>query len=161
MKKKTIIITSLIIVFVLITTGGAYWAYKKYTTPQASSEIKTQQAQTSQADTSVVATTKRAGTYEQYDPAKLALAQDGKVVLFFNSKYSKTSKQLDAAFKDKSTKFPSNITILSIDYDKNYALRQQYGVPFEGTFVQVDANGNMINRWSGSEDPAEIFALAK
>ena len=49
----------------------------------------------------------------------------------------------------------------SVDYDKNAVLRKTYDVPFENTFVQVDAEGNIVNRWSGSEDMSEIIALAK
>jgi thiol-disulfide isomerase/thioredoxin len=89
----------------------------------------------------------------------LAKASDGKVVLFFNAKWCSTCKQID---KDlKTAKIPDNLTILSVDYDKNIAMRKKYQVPFENSYVQVDQNGTIVNSWSGSEDLAEIVALAK
>ena len=40
-------------------------------------------------------------------------------------------------------------------------MRKKYQVPFENSYVQVDQNGAIVNSWSGSEDLAEIVALAK
>lgn len=159
--KTVLIILAGVLVLILLTIAG-YFGYKKYdqykkskiAIQNAKTEVATPVAEQIKLDT-------RPGTYELYDTSKLVLAKDGKVVLFFNAKWSKTSKQLDQELKNKVDKLPENFTILSVDYDKNVALRKTYDVPFENTFVQVDAEGNIINRWSGSEDMAEIIALAK
>ena len=159
--KTALIILAGILVLILLTIAG-YFGSKKYdqykkskiAIQNAKTEVTTPVAEQIKLDT-------RPGTYEPYDASKLVLAKDGKVVLFFNAKWSKTSKQLDQELKNKVDKLPKNFTILSVDYDKNVALRKTYDVPFENTFVQVDAEGNIVNRWSGSEDMAEIIALAK
>lgn len=156
--KKVLIIFAVILGIGLLITGG-YFGYKKWIVkkkPQASQQAGQQQNSPEPTQEKVV---KRPGTYEQYDPTKFTLATDGKVVLFFNAKWSATSKQLDKDFK--ATKLPDNFTVMSVDYDKNALLRKKYAVPFENTFVQVDAAGVMVNRWSGSEDVAEIVALTK
>lgn len=134
-------------------------AYLRSKVTKAPSNNQTQSTTTEQPQ--APQSQKRAGTYEDYDPSKFVLAQDGKVVLFFMAKWSKTSKTLDASLSSKDAGIPNNLTILKVDYDKNYALRKKYEVPFENTFVQVDASGNIVNRWSGSEEPTEIYALAK
>lgn len=159
--KTALIIMAGILVLILLTVAG-YFGYKKYdqykrskiAIQNAKTEVATPVAEQIKLDT-------RPGTYEPYDASKLVLAKDGKVVLFFNAKWSKASKQLDQELKNKVDKLPENFTILSVDYDKNTVLRKIYDVPFENTFVQVDAEGNIINRWSGSEDMTEIIALAK
>lgn len=159
--KKSLIIFALIVVPILLVVGG-YLGYKKYTQNRdAKKAIENAKTEVVIPVSEQLKQDKRAGTYEPYDASKLVLAKDGKVVLFFNAKWSKTSKQLDQDLKNNVNKLPQNFTILSVDYDKNAVLRKTYEVPFENTFVQVDAEGNVVNKWSGSEYMAEIIALAK
>jgi thiol-disulfide isomerase/thioredoxin len=156
--KKPLIISG--VVLLAVAAGvGVFYGYKKLHSKSTSASPITAEAATQEPAKPEVA--KRAGEYVAYDPAKLAEASDGKVVLFFNAKWSKTCKMLDSDFKASVAKFPNNFTIMSVDYDKNYALRKQYAVPFEDTFVQVDAAGAMVNRWSGSETLDEVVALAR
>jgi uncharacterized protein (DUF849 family) len=157
--KKGLIIMSLIVIAVAAGVGS-YYGYKKLRSkPVVKQETNT--AEASSQETAKPNVIKRPGEYATYDTAKLAQASDGKVILFFNAKWSKTSKMLDADFKKNVSKFPSNFTILSVDYDKSAALKKQYQVPFENTFVQVDAGGAMINKWSGSETLEEVVAYSK
>ncbi len=158
MKKVFIIIGT--ILFISLVVAVAFYGYNRLKNKNNSPQTNQVQAD-STASSEESKVQKRAGTYEVYDVSKLSQASDGKVVLFFNAKWSKTSKQLDQELKNNTSKLPSNFTVLSVDYDKNYTLRKKYNVPFENTFVQVDANGEIINSWSGSEDMAEIIALAK
>lgn len=160
MKKVLVILALILIPIILIVSG--YFGYKKYSQYQANKKaLQNASIESAVPVSEQLKLEKRLGTYEQYDPTKLVLAKDGKVVLFFNAKWSKTSRQLDQELKNNADKLPNNFTLLSVDYDKNTVLRKTYDVPFENTFVQVDAEGNMVNRWSGSEDMAEIIALAK
>ncbi len=161
-RRKIVITTGLVLLIALVVCG--VYGYQKWRQKKlAESKVATQQNQKAELQSAPVQETviKRAGTYEPYDPAKFVLAKDGKVVLFFNASWSKTSKQLDKELKDNTSKLPNNFTIMSVDYNKNTALRKKYNVPFENTFVQVDENGVAINSWSGSEDMAEIVAIAK
>lgn len=155
--KKLLVIVGIAIV-ALATSGGGYYGWKKLRSEPTDNKTITAQANTEPAQPEAA---KRAGEYAAYDVAKLAQATDGKVILFFNARWSKTCKMLDAELKANTAKLPNNFTILSVDYDKNSALRKKYQVPFEDTFVQVDAAGTMVNRWSGSEDMNEIISLAK
>lgn len=159
--KKIVIISAIVLISILIAIGS-YLGYKKYAQYRDTKKaIENAKIEVATPVAEQLKLEKRPGTYEPYDVSKLALAKDGKVVLFFNAKWSKTSKQLDQDLKNHVDKLPNNFTILSVDYDKNAVLRKTYEVPFENTFVQVDTEGNMVNRWSGSEDMAEITSLAK
>lgn len=160
-NTKRILLVVGVAIFILLIAVASVYGYKKLKSNNSTSSQAIQTKQEQQSQTEETKTQKRAGTYEAYDESKLALASDGKVVLFFNAKWSKTSKQLDKELKENSSKLPNNFTVLSVDYDKNYALRKKYKVPFENTFVQVDVNGEVVNSWSGSEDMAEVIALAK
>lgn len=155
--SKKILLALVLVVLSLLVGGGIIYARSRVTNAPSSSQpqsIENIQPKPQEPQ-------ERTGVYEDYDVTKLSQAQDGKVVLFFMARWSKTSKNLDATLKSKDANIPNNFTILLVDYDKNYQLRKKYEVPFENTFVQVDVSGNMINRWSGSEDPAEIYALAR
>jgi thiol-disulfide isomerase/thioredoxin len=101
------------------------------------------------------------GSYEVYDASKLAMADHGKVVLFFRATWCPTCKALDADIKAHLSDIPSGVTILDVDYDKYNDLKQKYGVTMQHTMVQVDSKGNMLNKWSGSPDLASLVTSIK
>ncbi len=105
---------------------------------------------------------KKAGTYEAYAPEKVALASAShNVVLFFRAPWCPTCRAVDADIKANLTKIPSSLTILDVDYDSGTALKQKYGVTYQHTFVQVDAQGNMIKKWQGSPTLSALVSEIK
>jgi len=92
----------------------------------------------------------KSGTYEAYSADKLALANSGNVVLFFRASWCPTCRTLDADIKANISSIPEGLTILDVDYDHSTALKQKYGVTTQHTLVQVDAEGNLIAKWTGS-----------
>jgi len=101
------------------------------------------------------------GVYEDYSPEKLALANDGKVVLFFHAPWCPTCRGLDKDISKNLSSIPPNIAILKTNYDDETALKQKYGVTYQHTMIQVDADGNMIARWSGSPTLASVLQAIK
>ena len=97
------------------------------------------------------------GTYEDYVASKLAQASGGKVVLFFKANWCPTCRGVDADITANAGAIPEGIHILKINYDASDALKAKYGVTYQHTFVQVDASGNLIKKWSGSPTLAEII----
>ena len=104
---------------------------------------------------------KVSGQYEAYEPSKLALAAKGPVVLFFHASWCPTCKAADADIMTNLAAIPANITILKVDYDSNPELKKKYGVTYQHTFVQVDANGVMLKKWSGSSTLSDIVKETK
>lgn len=103
----------------------------------------------------------KGGQYITYDASKLAFAKEGKVVLFFRASWCPTCRALDADIRANLSQIPQNVLILDVDYDKYGDLKKQYGVTYQHTLVQVDAMGNMITKWSGSEGLNELMKQVK
>jgi thiol-disulfide isomerase/thioredoxin len=99
---------------------------------------------------------KKMGIYEDYAPAKLALAKTGKVVIFFKASWCPECKAVDADITSHLNAIPKNLAILKVDYDTSAEMKKQYGVTIQHTFVQVDANGKLIKKWIGSPTLSDI-----
>ena len=102
------------------------------------------------------------GSYEAYAPEKVALASSAHdVVLFFRASWCPTCRAVDADIKANLSKIPSDLAILDVNYDDSSSLKQKYGVTYQHTFVQVDKDGNLIKKWSGSPTLSALVAEVK
>jgi len=90
------------------------------------------------------------GSYEAYAPDKLALAAKGDVVLFFHASWCPSCRGLSADIEKNLGAIPADVSILKLDYDTETELKKKYGVTYQHTLVQVDKDGNLIKKWSGS-----------
>lgn len=102
-----------------------------------------------------------AGSYEAYAPEKLVKANEGDVVLFFRASWCPTCKAVHADILKNASQIPKGVTILDVDYDNSSALKQKYGVTYQHTFVQVDAKGTQIAKWSGSPTLVSLLGNIK
>jgi thioredoxin 1 len=100
-----------------------------------------------------------AGTYEAYTTEKIAMASaTHDVVLFFRASWCPTCIAVDKDIKANLGKIPSSLTILDVNYDASSDLKKKYGVTYQHTFVQVDAQGTLIKKWSGSPTLVKLVA---
>ena len=99
------------------------------------------------APESVVA--KTPGTFSSYSEDKLALAQNGTVVLFFHANWCPSCRALESNITANASDIPENTNILKLDYDTATELKQTYGVVRQHTLVVVDANGNEVKKLTG------------
>ncbi len=100
------------------------------------------------------------GSYEIYAKEKLAYAKaGGTAVLFFHAPWCPTCRAANKSLADSI--IPDGLLVLKIDYDSSLELKKKYGVTSQHTFVQVDAEGNMIKKWLGSTTVTEIAAQVK
>lgn len=91
----------------------------------------------------------KSGVYTAYSPESLAMAGKGKTVLFFHASWCPSCRGVDADIVKNVTTIPADVTILKVDYDKEIALKQKYGVTTQHTFVEVDASGDLVEKWTG------------
>ena len=141
---------------VIALAGGAYVFIGQRSTEEAA--IESEGSMMKKEDTSTSMTMGHGGSYETYSPEKIAWAKDGKVILFFRASWCPTCKAVDVDIRKNLSSLPKNVTILDVNYDTETALKQKYGVTYQHTFVQVDASGGQITKWSGSPTLAALLA---
>lgn len=83
-----------------------------------------------------------------------AAFSDSDVVLFFNATWCPTCQEADENLS--SAQFPDGLTVVSVDYDSNEALRDRYGVTTQHTFVVIGPDGSVVKKFTGASDVAEI-----
>lgn len=101
------------------------------------------------------------GSYETYSPEKLALAKEGKVIIFFKASWCPTCRAVDANIKANLSAIPEGTHILEVDYDKSSELKKKYGVTIQHTFVQVGEDGSQVAKWIGSPTLADVLGKIK
>lgn len=101
------------------------------------------------------------GSYGVYSAEKIALAADHNVVLFFHAPWCPYCRALNEDIEKNLNAIPHNLSILKTDYDTEVALKKKYGVTYQHTLVQIDKDGNMIQKWSGSPTLAEFVTHLK
>lgn len=108
-------------------------------------------------DTSTAGTTDLSSGYEAYMSSKLAFANEGNVVIFFRASWCPSCRALDEDIKASLGDIPNNLLILDANYDTENEMKQKYGVTTQHTLVQVDAEGNMIQKWAGGSTLESII----
>lgn len=104
----------------------------------------------------------KAGSYEAYSAEKVMLASSTHdVVLFFRASWCPTCIAVDKDIKANLGKIPASLSILDVNYDNSSDLKKKYGVTYQHTFVQVDKDGNMIKKWSGSPTLSALVSEVK
>ena len=94
-------------------------------------------------------------TLAQYEGSKDMYAESD-VVLFFAADWCPTCQEATANLEADPAAIPAGLAIVRVDYDNSDELKQKYGVTVQHTFVQVDADGNELAKWSGSVTADEI-----
>jgi len=100
-----------------------------------------------------------AAQYEVYsaEAVTAALATNRRVVLYFHANWCPICKVLDPSITADITSFPTDVTILKVDYDKETALKKTYGVTYQHTFVQIDSDLKKVKLWSGTTEARDIL----
>jgi len=106
-------------------------------------------------------TVMKVGSYEVYSFEKIARAAEGDVVLFFHASWCPSCRALNADIEKNISSIPGGLSILKVDYDKETELKNKYGVTTQHTLVQVNKDGNLIKKWSGSSKLENIISEMK
>jgi thiol-disulfide isomerase/thioredoxin len=116
----------------------------------------------SSSQTAVVASAEMAAsgayiTLADYEGSK-DMYDAGTVVLFFHATWCPTCKATEENLNADPASIPEGLAIVKVDFDNSDDLRQQYGVTTQHTFVQVDADGNELAKWTGTLTAQDIDA---
>ena len=146
-----IVVVLVVLVIVVVASGGRD---DSMSTKQEGSMVSDEKSMMMQEEDKMMEQEgmmdSQSGSYQMYSEEKLALAQEGEVVLFFKASWCPTCRALDSDIRDNLSSIPEGVHILEVDYDEYTELRQKYGVTYQHTLVQVDQEGNQVAKWSGS-----------
>ena len=126
--------------------------------PSEAAPTPTSEAETPSAETATTAPAAMPGSYitlAEYEEDKAAY-DAGDVVLFFNASWCSTCKIARDNLTADPAAIPEDLTIVTVDFDEATELKQRYGVTLQHTFVQIDAEGTELAKWSGSTTAEEI-----
>jgi thiol-disulfide isomerase/thioredoxin len=99
--------------------------------------------------------------YTDYSDGVVAeAAVSGKrAIIFFHAGWCPTCLAASRDFEAHRDQIPSDVVIVKADYDTETDLKKKYGVVMQDTFVQVDAEGNVLATWnSGGEGIKTLLA---
>jgi len=101
--------------------------------------------------------TQLAPRYFEYSQEAYTEAQKtgNNVLLYFWAPWCSTCAALDNDIAKDPEIIPQDVIILRIPYDTASALKAQYNIVTQHTFVQVDGQGNPLQVWVGGE-PGDI-----
>ncbi len=91
--------------------------------------------------------------YKDYSADAVAKAQqeNKRVVLFFHAAWCPTCIAANKAFNANTNQLPADVVLLKTDYDTETTLKKKYAITYQHTFVQIDASGNQISKWTGGD----------
>ena len=87
--------------------------------------------------------------YSDYSEERANDYKDNKRVLFFHAGWCPTCKVANTEFEENIDDIPEDVVVLKTDYDTEKELKEKYGITYQHTFVQIDANGNEVAKWNG------------
>lgn len=82
-------------------------------------------------------------------PSAQNLARTRRVVLFFYASWCPTCRAAKQDIAARLDTLPGDLTLLYVDYDSSDALKQEYRVTYQHTFVQIDPQGKALAAWNG------------
>jgi len=155
MKRTIVTWIGLILVLSLIGLGYVYWqnsmaADKQNAKATKDAETRKTTNDIMPSDDLAKQAAKQPGVYEEYQEGLVA-STDGVTLLFFHAPWCPQCRMIENDIKSQGV--PDGVTVLKVDYDSNQALRQKYGVTLQTTFVEVDRNGELIEKYVAYNEP--------
>lgn len=144
-------------ILLLIGLAGAGYVYlqNSRTAESQNTQARQKSAQTdtpemTSSDSKAQQASDQPGVYEDYQEGLVA-STDGVKILFFHAPWCPQCRMIEADIESDGV--PNGVTILKVDYDANQSLRQKYGVTLQTTFVEIDSDGNEIEKFVAYNEP--------
>ena len=103
---------------------------------------------------------KLSGKYSEYNQTVLnqRLSEGKKVVLFFHAAWCPTCRSADKNIRSSIDSIPPDVALLKVNYDKEKALKNKYGVSYQHTFIQLAKDTSAVTKFQGSRTVPAILA---
>ena len=166
--KNTLIISAVVLTII----GGAF--YIKNAQPQKDTMMKKEDTVMEKTETDATEAMEKKDTaqekpdtmmkkesrYVDYTAAAFEKAKDKKRIYFFHATWCPTCKAANAEFMSNPDGIPEDTVLFKTDYDSSGALKKQYGITYQHTYVLVDSDGKEVRKWNGGAI-AELIANTK
>lgn len=141
--KKSLIFS---IAFVALVAGAIVYAITNKQSDKSIDQKSSDSSQNSQQPSN----SETSGQYTEYSEANFTYAK-GQKILFFHAPWCPQCRSIE---KDiLNGEIPSDLTIFKVDYDTNQELRKKYGVTLQTTFVKIDDNKDLIDKYVAYDNP--------
>ncbi len=93
--------------------------------------------------------------YVVYNKSVFSEAPTSRRVIFFYASWCPTCRPADLGFMQNASKIPDDVTLYRVNYNDSDTdqeekdLARKYGVTYQHTFVQIDAQGKEVTKWVG------------
>ena len=102
-----------------------------------------------------------AGTFAPYTAEAAVATDDNKVVLAFLADWCPSCRSFEADITAEAANIPAGLTVLRVDYDLETELKEKYGVTGQHTFVQIDADGELVMKKRGAQTLADLVNIVQ
>lgn len=139
------------IVLVLLLVGGGLYVLVGSKSPE---KMTKSLSAGSEANNALSSNTSR---YIEYSKTVLDNAKDKRRVLYFYASWCPICRVGNENFLANADKIPEDVVVIRTNYndpDTNQEekdLAKKYGITYQHTFVQIDAQGNEVAKWLGGE----------
>ena len=133
------------------TQATRWWIFNVGATPVSANSNTAQ-------NTTVAASVEFGWIYTNYSPE--LIGETDTTVLFFYADWCPSCIAADNIISREDL-LSSGITLLKTDFDIELDLKQKYWVTTQHTFVQLDAEGNLVSKWNWSNSLEDIQAKLK
>ncbi|MDP1721941.1 MAG: thioredoxin family protein [Candidatus Gottesmanbacteria bacterium] len=95
--------------------------------------------------------------YELYTPTLFTNTANKRRVLYFYATWCPSCKLADADFTANANNIPADAIVLRVNYNdpdtdnEEKKLARTYGITYQHTFVQIDAQGKPLTTWNGGQ----------
>lgn len=122
--------------------AGALWfLFDSFSMPEVFNQTSPSVNQTSQLP--------QQSRYIVYSQEAFDAARNEKRVLYFHAPWCPTCVPTDKEFSANADQIPEEVVLFKTDYDTSGELKKKYNIPYQHTFVLVDAAGREITKWNG------------
>lgn len=87
------------------------------------------------------------GRYVDYNEEKVADVNYTTSIIFFHAPWCPECRAYEKVITEEGV--PGGVQILKADYDSATDLKKKYGITIQTSFVRVDQNGALVQKWVG------------
>lgn len=157
MNTKSAVIVGIVVLAII---GSVVYTNSQKETPEKMME-KTPVAEiTAMMEKPTDAMMKKESRYVEYTKTAFDAAKGKKRVYFFHASWCPTCKAANTEITGNLDGIPEDVVLFKTDYDTNSALKKQYSITYQHTFVLVDDMGKELKKWNGG-GLAELSANTK